>query len=160
MFGGKDRYRRLAGCLAVALAVATPMTLPMALRADSTRWTIVPRNEITPTTGATICPHEDPDRGSHNCLSLECTPGDPLTLVATVAGFDAPTHLRLTVELAGNPPLSLLLRARDDGRYAIGISGRDHQSALEALQSGASGTVTFATDTYLWRDHLPLAGSR
>ncbi|WP_298494732.1 hypothetical protein [uncultured Maritimibacter sp.] len=156
MSGWKSHYLGLVPWFAVALSLAAPQ----ALRADSTRWTIVPRNEITPTTRATICPHEDPGRGTHNCISLECTPNDPLTLAATIAGFGDPDHLRLTIDLAGRAPLELLLPVRDDGRFAIGLSGRHHRATLEALQSGASGTVTFATDAHLWRDHLPLAGSR
>tara|TARA_R100000322_G_scaffold167633_1_gene135865 strand:- start:10968 stop:11870 length:903 start_codon:yes stop_codon:yes gene_type:complete len=134
------------------------VTLPAV--ADTSRWTIIPDNPITGETGASICPYENPEAGTHNCLSLACVPGEPLVLAASVAGFDTPGDLGVAIRVDGEEIWDLRLMATGEGTYEKGMTGAQWTAGIEALQAGSSGTVTFFTDDYLWRDHLPLANSR
>lgn len=147
-----------AGVLFMASVATLSLTAPAT--GDTTRWTTMPPNPITGVTGAAICPYMDVESGYHNCLTLECTPGEPLTLTAKVAGFDQPESLAVAIEVEGEAIWDLRLLRQEDGRYAKGMSGRQWSTGLEALQAGVSGSVTFTTEAYLWRDHLPLRGSR
>lgn len=147
--------RRIAGVMSIlALLAGTTAGL-----ADSDRWTVMPENEITGVTGASICPYENPEGGRHNCISFECTPGEPLLFTASVAGFDQPGDLGVAITVDGEEIWDLRLMATGDGRYAKGMSGPQWSEGIEAMQTGLRGSVVFFTDEYLWRDHLPLAGS-
>lgn len=145
---------RLILTFACALALAAPAV------SDTREWTVIPDNPITRVTGAAICPYENPENGVHNCLSLECVPGEPLLIAASIAGFDTPDEIGLTVDVDGQQIWDLRLRASGDGRYVKGLSGPAWQAGIEALQAGTSGALTFFTNDYLWHDHLPLSGSR
>ncbi|MEC7762596.1 MAG: hypothetical protein VX874_11880 [Pseudomonadota bacterium] len=142
------------------LTLAAVLGLAVPGRAETRAWTVIPDNPITGVTGAAICPYENPANGVHNCLSLECVPGEPLLIAASIAGFDSPDEIGLTVEVDGDQLWDLRLRATGDGRYVKGLSGPAWRAGIEALQAGSTGALTFFTNDYLWHDHLPLSGSR
>lgn len=142
------------------LALCAALVLPSYLWADTREWTVLPDNPITHVTGAAICPYENPENGVNNCISLECVPGEPLLLAVSVAGFDEPDEIGLAVEVDGEQIWDLCLSAAGDGRYIKGLAGQSWTAGIEALQSGSRGSLTFFTDDFLWRDHLPLTGSR
>lgn len=128
--------------------------------AESRVWTVAEANAFTGKTSASICPYENPEAGQHNCLSLECVPGEALTLSASVAGFDDPEDIGLEITVDGDPLWDLRLKKQEDGRYSRAITRQRFSEGVDRLQAGASGTLTFFTDQFLWRDHLPLKGSR
>ncbi|WP_288925311.1 hypothetical protein [uncultured Maritimibacter sp.] len=148
--------RRMLSILTLA---AAPLAAVPALP-ETREWTVIPDNPITRVTGAAICPYENPGMGVHNCLSLECVPGEPLLIAASIAGFDEPGDIGLAVDVDGRQIWDLRLTAAGDGRYVKGLSGPAWRAGIEALQAGTSGALTFFTDTYLWHDHLSLKGSR
>lgn len=154
------RFALRTACLAPLLALGVALAAALPARADSREWSVLPENPLTGTTGAAICPYEDGARGLHNCLSLECVPGEALMLTASVAGFGAPDHIDVEIAVDGAVLWDLRLRPTPDGRFARGLTGRAFAPAIESLQAGISGTVTFSTQDQIWRDHMSLAGSR
>ncbi|MBV7378153.1 hypothetical protein [Maritimibacter dapengensis] len=144
----------------ISLAFFLTLSVNAPARADMLGWAILPENPVTGTVGTAVCPYEDPAGGNHNCLSLECQPGEPLTLAVSLAGFDAPDSVTLGLSIEGEDLWDLRLLRQSDGRYAKGMSGAQWADGLAALQAGAWGAVTFSTEAYLWHDHLPLNGSR